>query len=303
MSGARVRSADAGVFGMALGLAFGAKAFYASASPEALRWLLGPTTALVSALSGLRFEAEPGVGYLSRDLALVIAPACAGVNYLVIAFCALVFGFAPRIERRARRWSWLLAAAVLAYGATLGVNGARIALSIALREAPLPLGLDGAAAHRLVGIAVYLGSLWLLVFAVARAFARPIAAWQAVLLPLALYLGVTVLAPLVNGAHAHPEFWPHAGVVLLASLGLAAALLAALLVRAAARQPHARGAGHQHRAALVLLPDFERDHVAVHRADAPVEGEVALREGAAAVLEGEREHAPARPRPALDELV
>jgi len=226
VSGARAGRADAGVLGVALGLAFGAKAFHASASPEALRWLLGPTTALVSALSGLRFEAEPGVGYLSRDLALVIAPACAGVNYLVIAFCALVFGFAPRIERRARRWGWLLAAAALAYVATLGVNATRIALSIALREAPLP-GLDGAEAHRLTGIAVYLGSLWLLVFAVARAFAQPIDAWRAVLLPLALYLGVTVLAPLVNGAYVRPEFWPHARVVLLASLGLAAALLAA----------------------------------------------------------------------------
>lgn len=301
MSGAGLRGAAAPA-AVALLAAFGAKAWHAGAAPESFRWLLAPTAALAGALAGVPFEAERGVGYLSRDLALVIAPACAGVNFLVVAFLALALGFAPRIEGRARRWSWLLAAAALAYLATLVVNAVRIALGAALRGAPLPAGLAGDEAHRLLGVAVYLGALWLLVFAVARAFARRAGAW-AVALPLALYLGVTLLAPLARGGWARPEFWPHARAVALASLALAAALLAALRAGAAARQAHARRAGHQHGARVVPLPELERDHVALHLGDAAAEHEVALREGAAAVLEGEREHAPARPGPVLHELV
>jgi len=228
--------ADAAVFAVALALAFGMKAFYASASADALGWILGPTAALVSLLSGQHFEAEPGIGYLSRELMLVIAPACAGINYLVIAFCTLVLGFAPRSGRPARRWGWLFAAGALAYAATLLVNALRIALAIALREGTLPAWLSASQAHRLEGIAVYLGSLWLLVWLIARGFAQRTDAWRVALLPLLLYLAVTLLVPLANGAWARPEFWAHARVVLVASLGLAAVVWMGL---SAARRPGA----------------------------------------------------------------
>ncbi len=220
--------ANAGPLGAALLFAFGVKAFYASASADELAFVLGPTAALVSLLSGHRFEVEPGAGYLSRELAFVIAPACAGLNYFAIAFCTLVRGFAPRIQRPARRAAWLLGAAALAFGATLLVNAARIALAIELRAAQLPAWLSAAEAHRLEGVAVYLGSLWLLVAVVERCFARPLDAVRAVLLPLAPYLAVTLLLPALNGARERPEFWDHARVVLAAALALSLAVYVAV---------------------------------------------------------------------------
>ena len=218
------------LYGAALGLALGVKAFYASASAEALGFVLGPTTALVTLFSGQRFEFEPGAGYLSRELAYLIAPACAGLNYWIIAFATLVLGFTPRIERPAARAAWLLAAAALAYLATLLVNAARIAIALELRAAALPAWLTAGAAHRLEGIAVYLSSLWLLNACVEACFAprggEP--SLRGLLRPLAAYLSVTLLVPLANGAWQRDEFWQHAGVVLAASLTLGALAHAAL---------------------------------------------------------------------------
>lgn len=206
--------------------AFAGKAFYARADAEALRFVLAPTAALVTFFSGHAFEAERGVGYLSREAVYVIAPACAGLNYTIIAFATLALGFAPRIAAGVRRAVWLLAAAGLAYAASVLVNAARIALALELRAAPLPAWLSAAQAHRLAGVVVYLGSLWALSALVERGFARRAGAWRAALLPLAAYLGVTLLLPLANGAWRSGSFWEHARLVLAASFALTSAALA-----------------------------------------------------------------------------
>lgn len=226
--------ANAALYGVALLFALGVKAFYANADADALRFLLGPTAALVGVLSGQRFEAEPGMGYLSRELRFVIAPVCAGLNYFVIAFGTLVLGFSARLERPARRCAWLLAAVPLAYAATLLVNATRIALALPLRHAQWAAGLAATQAHRLEGVAVYLVGLWLLAATVERCFPGRAGAGHTLGLPLALYLGVTLGLPLSNGATAQPGFWVHAATVLAAALGLAA--LAALGVIARRRR-------------------------------------------------------------------
>jgi hypothetical protein len=87
----------------------------------------------------------------------------------------------------------------------------------------LPAWLSASQAHRLEGVAVYLGSLWLLSFGVSRVFAEGADVRRTALLPLLLYLGMTLLVPLASGAQARPGFWPHAGAVLLAATALALA--------------------------------------------------------------------------------
>ncbi|HEY8121197.1 MAG TPA: exosortase K, partial [Myxococcota bacterium] len=217
--------ACAPVFAAAALAAFALKAFYARASAEQLRFVLAPTAALVEGLTGVRFEAEPGAGYLSRERAYLIAPACAGLNYALAAFATLVLGFGARFPRA--RTAWLLASAVIAFAATLLVNAARIALDLALPAAALPAWLPRAQAHRLEGVALYLGSLWLLHAGVERCFAQRGPRWRAALLPLGAYLTVVLLLPALNGATARPEFWAHARVVLASALSLGAALVVA----------------------------------------------------------------------------
>jgi exosortase K len=207
---------------LALLLAFAVKAFYARADADALGFVLAPTAALVGALSGRPFEAEPGIGYLSRGGLFVIAPACAGLNWFVIAFLTLALGFGGRLARPGPRLAWLAAAAALAFAATVLVNALRIALALALRDVALPPWLDAEALHRLEGVLVYLASLGGLCLAVDRGWPGRSAAGGAAALGLAVYLAVTLAVPLANGAAARPGFWTHAAAVLVLSLGVAA---------------------------------------------------------------------------------
>ncbi len=232
--------ASAGVFAAAALAAFALKVFYARAAASDLAFVLAPTAALVELFSGAHFALEPGAGYLSRERNYLIAPVCAGLNYTIAAFATLVLGFASRFERGRTRAAALLGAAAIAYAATLLVNAARISLDLAVREATLPAWLTPAQAHRLEGVAIYLSSLWALHAGVARSFAERTPPWRAALVPLAAYLAATLLVPLINGAHARPEFWDHARTVLAATLALTAAFLAAAATRRAAARTGTR---------------------------------------------------------------
>jgi exosortase K len=193
------------------------KRYYSVATADELAWLLGPTAALVEQASGHRFVREEGLGYLSSELSLVIAPVCAGINYLIVAFLALTFGFLGRMRTPSKKFGWVVGSALLAYAATLVVNAVRIALSVALGRWSSP------DLHRVEGIVVYLSSLLILYLAVDEILGRRRGRLLgAVGLPVGCYLGVTVVAPLCRGAYAHPEYWRHAGVVLLATAVLAA---------------------------------------------------------------------------------
>jgi exosortase K len=212
-----VRGWNAALLGGVLWGAYLLKRFYSVATPDELAWLLGPTAALVEQASGRRFVREEGLGYVSSELSLVIAPVCAGINYLIVAFLALTFGFLHRMRTLARKFGWLVGSALLAYAATLVVNAVRITLSVALGRWSSP------ELHRVEGIVVYLSSLLVLYLAVDQILGRrPGRLLGAVGLPVACYLGVTVVAPLCRGAYAHPEYWRHAGVVVVASAVLAA---------------------------------------------------------------------------------
>jgi exosortase K len=216
-----------------LAFAYAAKAWYAGADADALAWILGPTAWLVEAISGHVFEVEPGMGYLSREPAFLIAPVCAGVNYFVIAFTTLALGFAPSGRAPVQQVGWLLGAAALAFAATLVVNATRIALALGLQGAPLPPGLSAEEAHRVLGVLVYLGALLVLVLGVSRLVARRPDAGRVAALACGLYLAVTIVVPWLRGAGVEPAFWDHARSVAVTTLALA--LLLATAAAAAAR--------------------------------------------------------------------
>ena len=70
-------------------VALGLKQYYSTASANQLRWILAPTTLLVSLVSGETFQFESYAGYVTSDHTFVIAAACAGVNFLITAFLML----------------------------------------------------------------------------------------------------------------------------------------------------------------------------------------------------------------------
>lgn len=216
-------------------LAYAAKGWYAAAGADDLAFLLGPTAWLVEAATGHAFEPEPGMGWLSRERAFLIAPVCAGGNYFVIAFTTLALGFAPRRDSPAPQLGWLLGAAALAFATTLVVNATRIALALALRETSLPVAPEEA--HRVLGVVVYLGALFALVLSVSRVLGRRPEMGRVAWLAVGVYLAVTLAVPWVRGEHVRPEFWEHARGVLATTLALGALLVtsAAAVARARSR--------------------------------------------------------------------
>jgi len=219
----RARTAAAvATFVVALGATYALKRFYSTASAADLRFILAPTTWLVEVAGGHRFDWTSG-GYLSTALRFLVAPACAGVNFLIVAFAALVLGFVRPARPAWQNVAILLASAATAYATTVLANAVRILIAIPLWTHDVSLGwLTGARLHELVGVAVFLGTLLLLHLAARRVSGAPVQAW----VPLLPYAGVMLVVPLLRGAHRRPEFRVHAGFIVGALLVAAVAIVA-----------------------------------------------------------------------------
>lgn len=216
---------------LACALAGMLKQFYSHASAEQLRWILAPTSWLTSLLVPGEFVFRAGEGYLSRAQSVLISPACAGINFLVVALMSLVLGFSGRFAGARERGRWCATSLGLAYAATLIVNALRIGLSVAFAHlAARVTGLTFQSVHRLLGIFIYLSGLLILCLTVqlwlsSRGHGR--ADGRALLFALGCYIGVTLLIPLLGGAAYNPQYWSHAVPVSVA-VGVSAALLFAV---------------------------------------------------------------------------
>ena len=215
---------------VALGVAWLLKRHYSQASAEELRWILAPTTWLTSLFMSGEFEFRPGEGYLSRAQSILISPACAGVNFLIVALLSLVLGFSARLSSWRQRGQWLFVSLGLAYSTTLVVNTLRIWLSVVVAHlAARVTGLSFQNVHRLLGVCIYLAGLLCLCLTV-QLWLSSRGRSPSKLAPLALALGcyaaVTLLVPLLGGAGHNPDYWSHAALVSVVVGGVTALLFA-----------------------------------------------------------------------------
>ena len=141
---------------LALFIAFGLKYHYSRAGSENLVWVLGPTACLVEHISGIQFESEANTGFVSRGYRIIIAPSCAGINFLIIVFCMAMFSGIHVIRRPGSKILWLATSLVGAYILTVAVNTLRIIASIHSYNADIHFGwFTPARVHRLEGIVIY----------------------------------------------------------------------------------------------------------------------------------------------------
>ena len=184
------------------------KFHYSTASVNQLRWILAPTTLLVELLSGKSFEFESYTGYMSSDHTFVIAAPCAGVNFLITAFLMLTLRRLWRDRFQTSQWHFIPLAAIIAFGATLVANTARICIALSDLEISW---LNANQQHRLEGIVVYFGFLLLLFLVMDRLRdANP----SRLLVPLGIYYLVTIGIPLLNGSYKQgTAFWEHLAFV------------------------------------------------------------------------------------------
>src|SRR5262245_41936826 len=202
----------------ALGFAFGLKAFYSRAGVSELLWILAPSAWLARFVGGIDLTYERGAGFISHTHHLVVGSACAGVNFLIIAFLCLYFSFARYFSSKVR---WLVYSLLISYGATIAANGLRILVSAHLWNAEIyGAWMTQERMHRLAGTVIYYASLLALYVAVeSRVGAR-----SSGTAPLFWYVGVSLGVPLAGRvvAGGASGFAGHAvwvmGIVLLLTL-------------------------------------------------------------------------------------
>ena len=213
------------------------KLYYSTASPDQLRWILAPTTFLVELVSGRSFQFETHAGYLSSDHTFLIAASCAGVNFLITSFLMLSLRklWCGRSEKLG--WSFIPAAALFVYLATLVANAVRISVALRLQRTPLEIGgLSGNQLHRFEGIFIYFGFLLLLfVISEKQNSEKPGGLLRQSLFPLLIYYTTTLGIPLANsvyhGGTGATDFWEHSVFVLLTPLLLIVPLAAFRFLR------------------------------------------------------------------------
>jgi len=201
------------VIAAAVLIAWGMKRHYAGAAVEDLRWILRPTTGLVSVVTGECFTWQAGEGYVSRNRLFLIEKSCAGINFMVAAFGMLMFTFLHRAGS-GRSAARVLGVSLLAsYVSVVLVNAVRIAIAMWLAAHPVARSAVSAAdVHRVEGIVVYFGGLVLL-YGLVRRLDRP-ATSVGLALPLTAYYVVTLVIPILGGASSSSGFAGHAIVVL-----------------------------------------------------------------------------------------
>jgi exosortase K len=226
----RGRATTVLVYAAAGAAAYGLKAYFSTANADDLGWLLAPTCWLAGHLGGIAFTDEPGAGFISHSERLVVGPACSGLNFLIICFAALFFSLAHRFEGARRRAAWLVACLAFAYVATILTNATRVIVAARLYHLPPGSGVfTPARLHRLMGTVLYCVSL----AGVHRVADRCTdvssdgkASW---LPPLACYVGVTLVVPLLHrpSLAGDARFVEHAAFVVGTLVVLGGAVLAA----------------------------------------------------------------------------
>jgi exosortase K len=138
------------------------KRYYSLAGAGQLLWILAPTARLTAWATGAHPVWEAGVGFADYGRGIVIAPACAGVNFMIMAFGLAVLCGLGRLRRLTVLFVWLVLSFIAAYLTALGTNTLRIILSMVLYRADIySAWLTPEVLHRLAGVWIYLGALGL----------------------------------------------------------------------------------------------------------------------------------------------
>ena len=149
-------AANGWVIALVLGVAWAMKLFYSHAGFDQLTWVLTPTVRLVEWAGGVAFALEPHQGYLSRDRFFAVVPACAGLNFMIVAFVSLAVGLVHTCASHAARLGLVLGSALAAYAGTVLANAVRLVLAIRLHGAGASFGvLTPDRLHCALGVAVY----------------------------------------------------------------------------------------------------------------------------------------------------
>ena len=232
-------------------LAIALKYHYSVAGSEDLRWVLSPTAWVVQQLTAISFEWEEHTGFVSRTFGVIIAPSCAGVNFLIIAFSTLYFTTIRLMPSGMWRALWLGITLGISYILTIGVNGLRIVAAVSLYQADIYGGwITPERVHRIEGTLIYFSALLIAHQVVTRTVnlfisRGPGTIGGSVLVPFLWYCLIALGIPLLNNGplQGGPRFIEHGGLVLFGCAGVLIVFIAVAFFY----QSAAAGIGHGRR--------------------------------------------------------
>ena len=186
---------------LAVAVAAALKFHFSVAAASELQWMLRPLALLLQAIAGWRFERNAAGEWFSVAAGIVLIKACAGINFMVLSFAGWCWLWQPLPGVCERRVAWLPAlrlgrALACAWATALLVNALRI-LAIVYAQPSFERWLQPAAAHRLLGLLVYLPALGLQWRWMDRE--RP---GRALVIAAALYVALMLVLPLLTGQAA-----------------------------------------------------------------------------------------------------
>jgi exosortase K len=242
-------------------IAVGLKYAYSQSTSEDLVWILGPTASLVEFITGMQFAKEVNIGYICTGRQVAIVPACAGINFMIAAFCMTALTLIYKTKQKGFIPFCLLAGFAAAYGFTLCVNSFRITLSIYLYHADIYTpSITPEGVHRIEGIVIYFTGLCLLYFGVLRITNRHDiflihrekdeggsfrSNLLSCLVPLFWYWLIALALPVLNRAsRENPSlFWEHARSVFAVSFSIFMMMFMILMCYSFVKSKHETRAG------------------------------------------------------------
>jgi len=211
-------------------IAVGLKVYYSRAGSDDLRWILSPIAQVIDVFSDLTFEYESTTGFVDRTRRIIIAPGCAGVNFMIVALCMTGFSVLPLSRSGSGKLAWLGFSMVAAYLLTIVANTLRIAVAIDLYQADIyGRWMTPERVHRFAGILIYLfllcGFFWLISrlkqrLPRGRRYHLKRKRRDDTLIPLMWYVALTIGVPLLNEAYLKgaKRFMEHCGMVFFGCL-------------------------------------------------------------------------------------
>jgi len=205
------------LFLVVLGLAALLKFHFSKAGSEELAWILGPLAWTVDLVSGMNFQAENGAGYVSGNGRYIIAPECAGINFMIAVLLtgAAIVKMVPGSFRV--QYKRIALIVVTAYLFTVIVNSLRIVLAMELYTLDIySPWCTAERVHRVVGILLYFPALLLYGLFFHRQFSgdnrHAVIGWS-----LLWYLWLSLGIPLVTGSFQDSGllFYEHGLTVIL----------------------------------------------------------------------------------------
>jgi exosortase K len=184
---------------LAVGTAAALKWHFSAADSSALGWMLRPLAMALQKLAGWHFQRTSAGEWRSAAAGIVLVKACAGINFMTMSFigwCALARpqGTSVRLRAMLSEWPQLLAGAlVLAWCTALYVNALRV-MAVVAWQPTLQQWLTPAAAHRLIGLLIYLPALTLQFMQ-----GVPRRGGRAAVAGAAIYVVVMLVVPLLTG--------------------------------------------------------------------------------------------------------